>query len=40
MEQEETDVAEYDAYLREIDWVINTACQGITSDMFDAVFGC
>ena len=40
MEQEETDAAEYDAYLREIDWVINTTCQGITSDMFDEVFGC
>ena len=39
MEQEEIDAAEYEAYLREMNWMINSACQGITSDMFDEVFG-
>jgi hypothetical protein len=38
MEQEEADAAEYEAYLREMDWVRNVFRREVTSDLWDETF--
>jgi hypothetical protein len=38
MEQEEADAAEFEAYLREMDWVRNALRREVTSDMWDENF--
>jgi hypothetical protein len=38
MEQEEADSAEYEAYLREMDWVRNVFRREVTSDLWDETF--
>ena len=38
MEQEEADAAEFEAYVREMDWVRNVMRREVTSDMWDENF--